>query len=57
MNLYFGQNFLTKNLILFHQSQNLSPAMTRSENTISEFACEISYTDDDLKNFQEQNWV
>ncbi|EMF7817548.1 hypothetical protein LZW16_02845 [Campylobacter coli] len=47
----FWAELSNKNLILFHQSQNLSPAMTRSENTISEFACEISYTDDDLKKF------
>ncbi|EGK8164453.1 hypothetical protein LMQ51_000291 [Campylobacter coli] len=45
----FWAELSNKNLILFHQSQNLSPAMTQSEDAISEFACEISYTDNDLK--------
>lgn len=44
----FWAELSNKNLILFHQSQNLSPAMTKSQNVQSEFACEIIYTQKDL---------
>lgn len=44
----FWAELSSKNLILFHQSQNLSLAMTKSENAQSEFACEIAYTQKDL---------
>lgn len=47
----FWAELSNKNLILFYQNQNLSPAMTQSENVISEFACEISYNENDLKKF------
>ncbi|TKX29892.1 hypothetical protein [Campylobacter estrildidarum] len=47
----FWAELSSKNLILFHQSQNISPAMTQSENAISEFVCEIPYNDNDLKKF------
>lgn len=43
----FWAELSSKNFILFHQSQNLSPAMTKSQNTWSEFACEIVYTQED----------
>lgn len=45
----FWAELSNKNLILFHQSQNLSPAMMQSEDVISEFACEISYNENDFK--------
>lgn len=47
----FWAELSSKNLILFHQSQNLSPAMTKSENTQEEFVCEIEYNKEDEKNF------
>ncbi|MBZ7948607.1 MULTISPECIES: hypothetical protein [Campylobacter] len=47
----FWAELSSKNLILFHQSQNISLAMTQSKNTISEFACEIPYSNNDLKQF------
>lgn len=46
----FWAELSSKNYILFHQTQNLSLAMTRSERFDSEFACEISYTEQDLQN-------
>ncbi|MCW1360247.1 hypothetical protein [Campylobacter sp. US33a] len=45
----FWAEFSNKNLILFHQNQNISLAMTRSANVKSELACEIAYNDNDLK--------
>ncbi|MCR2059495.1 hypothetical protein [Campylobacter helveticus] len=45
----FWAELSSKNFILFHQSQNISPAMTKSENRLSEYACEIPYTEKDLK--------
>lgn len=45
----FWAELSSKNLILFHQNQSLSLAMTKSEEARSEFACEISYTPKDLE--------
>ena len=45
----FWAELSSKNFILFHQNQNLSLAMTKSENVESEFACEIIYDEKDLK--------
>ncbi|KAA6225387.1 MULTISPECIES: hypothetical protein [unclassified Campylobacter] len=43
----FWAELTNKNLILFHQKQNLSLAMTNSENADSEFACEIKFSQKD----------
>lgn len=48
----FWAELSSKNLILFHQSQNLSYAMTKSENAEEEFVCEIEYNKEDEKNFK-----
>ncbi|MCR2053885.1 hypothetical protein [Campylobacter helveticus] len=45
----FWAELSSKNFVLFHQSQNISLAMTKSENRLSEYACEIPYTEKDLK--------
>ncbi|TKX33159.1 hypothetical protein [Campylobacter aviculae] len=47
----FWAELSSRNLILFHQNQNISLAMTKSDKAISEFACEVSYNDNDLKKF------
>ncbi|EFU2059581.1 hypothetical protein HUL71_000413 [Campylobacter upsaliensis] len=47
----FWAEFSSKNFVLFHQSQNISLAMTKSKNRVSEYACEIPYTQKDLSNF------
>ncbi|EAK8158322.1 hypothetical protein E7P83_00420 [Campylobacter jejuni] len=45
----FWAELSSKNFILFHQNQNLSLAMTQSENVEEQWVCEISYSDQDLK--------
>ncbi|HHY1550155.1 TPA: flagellar assembly protein FlgQ [Campylobacter jejuni] len=45
----FWAELSNKNFILFHQNQNLSLAMTQSENVEEQWVCEISYSDQDLK--------
>lgn len=47
----FWAELSSKDLILTHQSQNLSMAMTRSpKNTRQIYACELFYTEKDRKN-------
>ncbi|MDO4674168.1 hypothetical protein [Campylobacter sp.] len=45
----FWAELSSKNYILFHQSQNLSIAMTRSEGFVDEYVCELGYTPEDLR--------
>lgn len=45
----FWAELSNKDLILFHQSQNLSPAMTQSQDFQSEFVCELFYTEKDYE--------
>ncbi|MCX2682308.1 hypothetical protein OQH60_00635 [Campylobacter sp. MIT 21-1685] len=44
----FWAELSSKNFILFHQSQNLSLAMTKSEEKQREFLCELFYTQKDI---------
>ena len=47
----FWAELSSKDLILTHQSQNLSMAMTKSpKNTRQIYACELFYTDDEREN-------
>ena len=48
----FWAELNTKNHILFHQKENLSPAMTKSEDFTQEYVCDIAYEDEDLKYLQ-----
>ncbi|MBS4235106.1 hypothetical protein [Campylobacter vulpis] len=45
----FWAELSSKDFVLFHQSQNISLAMTKSKNRSSEYACEIPYNEKDLK--------
>nr|WP_158334598.1 hypothetical protein [Campylobacter bilis] len=45
----FWAELSSKNFILFHQNYNLSLAMTKSEDAYTQWACELSYNDKDLK--------
>lgn len=40
----FWAEFSNKNLILSHQNENLSMAMTKSKAKLEEYACELHYT-------------
>lgn len=44
----FWAEFSTKNFILFHDSQVISPAMIKSDNKEQIFVCEIKYDDKDF---------
>ncbi|AXP08478.1 flagellar assembly protein FlgQ [Campylobacter hepaticus] len=46
----FWAELSSKNFILFYQKQNLSLAMTKSEDITTQWVCEIAYSDMDLKN-------
>lgn len=45
----FWAEFSNKNLILYHQNETISIAMTKSEDKNPEYACELKYTENDLK--------
>ena len=44
----FWAELSNKDLILYHQNQSISSAMTQSEAVDEDFACELSYSEDDL---------
>ncbi|AJC88062.1 hypothetical protein [Campylobacter insulaenigrae] len=44
----FWAELSNKNLILFHQNETISMAMTKSKNKKLEFACEIPYSNKDF---------
>lgn len=45
----FWAELSSENYILFHESQNLSVAMTKSEDFVEEYVCELIYTKKDLQ--------
>ncbi|AJC91137.1 flagellar-associated protein FlgQ [Campylobacter subantarcticus LMG 24377] len=47
----FWAELSNRNLILFHQNETISMAMTQSKNKNLEYACELIYTPKDLKTF------
>lgn len=47
----FWAELSSRNLVLFHQSQNISLAMTKSDNFFSDFVCELPYTQKDYIKF------
>ncbi|CAM4140325.1 hypothetical protein [Campylobacter armoricus] len=46
----FWAELSNKNFILYHQNETISMAMTKSKNKTLEYACELVYTPNDLKN-------
>ncbi|NDJ26595.1 hypothetical protein DMB95_01290 [Campylobacter sp. MIT 12-8780] len=48
----FWAELSNKDLILYHQSQSISSAMTQSEAVDEDFACELGYSEDDLSFLQ-----
>ena len=51
----FWAQLSNRDFILFHQNENISPAMTSSALVLEEYACHIAYTDDDLHSLQRTN--
>lgn len=51
----FWAQLSNRDFILFHQNENISPAMTSSALVLEEYACHIAYTDEDISYLQRTN--
>lgn len=48
----FWAQLSNRDFILFHQNENISPAMTFTALAVEEYACHIAYADEDLHYLQ-----
>lgn len=48
----FWAELSSKNYVLFHQKESVSVAMTKSEDVVEEYVCDIAYDDKDLEYLQ-----